>query len=99
MIALAWFAAFLALASTLVAIIAALGAGKSPRPTPLECGHITWPSWCSACHPPTDDHMRVAVENTSAQPIYDQLAIEVFRRQLDERLEEGLRDWGKGGVA
>lgn len=49
--------------------------------------------------PPTDDHMRVAVENTSATPIFEALAVEVFRRELDEKLRDGLADWGKEDVA
>jgi hypothetical protein len=48
---------------------------------------------------PTDDHMRVALENTSATPIYDALAVEVFRRELDQQIADGLADWGRGDVA
>jgi hypothetical protein len=46
-----------------------------------------------------DEHARTAVENTSATPIYEALAVEIFRRELDERLADGLRDWGRDGVA
>lgn len=32
-------------------------------------------------------------------PIFDGLAVEVFRRELDDQVRDGLADWGKGGVA
>ncbi|WP_107768491.1 hypothetical protein [Nocardioides terrigena] len=48
---------------------------------------------------PTDDHMRVAVENTSATPIYEALAVEIFRREIDEKLRDGLAGWGSEDVA
>lgn len=78
-----WFPAALILGAFTLAAILVVLAPKPPRVTP-----------------PTDDHMRVAVENnTSSTPIFEALAVEIFRRELDEKLRDGLSGWGSEDVA